>query len=73
MICILRHKRSPWYNPAGSVNAERLFSRAKFVLSDERAALEPTNIEGILFLRYNKDFWGIKEIPQLIVGSEEIN
>lgn len=58
------------YIPNGSVIAERLFSRAKFVVTDDRANLDPDSVEGILFLRYNKDFWGVKEIEQLIVEKE---
>ncbi len=48
----------------------RIFSRAKVVVTDDRANLDPDSVEGILFLRYNKDFWGVKEIEQLIVEKE---
>jgi hypothetical protein len=55
------------YIPCGSVIAERLFSQAKYVIPDSRASLDPDNVDGTLFLRYNKAFWGLPEINKLIV------
>ena len=41
---------------------ERLWSLAKFVLTDERSRMTPQLFEAILFLKVNKDWWGQFEV-----------
>ena len=41
---------------------ERLWSLAKFVLTDERSRMTPQLFESIMFLKVNKDWWGQFEV-----------
>jgi len=41
---------------------ERLFSIAKLTFSSRRQSMLPKNLEGVLFLRYNKDLWNYAEV-----------
>ena len=54
-----------WLNPTSNV-VERLFSRAKMVLSDHRMNIPPVNLEETLFLYINKPFWDIDVISKFV-------
>ena len=43
--------------PGTSVNCERLFSAAKFILSDTRKRTSPKLFEALLLLKVNKCYW----------------
>ena len=43
--------------PGTSVNCERLFSAAKFILSDTRKRTSPKLFEALLLLKVNKSYW----------------
>ena len=43
--------------PGTSVNCERLFSAAKFILSDTRKRTSPKLFEALLLLKVNKLYW----------------
>ena len=44
---------------------ERLWSRAKYILTDERMGMmEPQLFESLLFLKLNKEYWGIEELAE---------
>jgi hypothetical protein len=45
--------------PGTSVNCERLFSTAKFILSDTRKRTSPTLFEALLLLKVNRSFWNV--------------
>jgi hypothetical protein len=45
-----------------SNDVERLFSQAGRAYDDLRGQLEQSNLESILFLKYNKDLWDRKTI-----------
>ena len=40
-----------------SVVVERLFSRAKLIMTPHRRHMDPSTLEMLLLLRYNKDTW----------------
>jgi hypothetical protein len=40
-----------------SVVVERLFSRAKLIMTPHRRCMDPSTLEMLLLLRYNKDLW----------------
>jgi len=40
-----------------SVVVERLFSRAKLIMTPHRRRMDPSTLEMLLLLRYNKDLW----------------
>jgi hypothetical protein len=40
-----------------SVIVERLFSRAKLIMTPHRRCMDPSTLEMLLLLRYNKDLW----------------
>ena len=40
-----------------SVVVERLFSRAKLIMTPHRRHMDPSTLEMLLLLRYNKDLW----------------
>jgi hypothetical protein len=50
--------------PATSVNCERLFSAAKFILSDTRKRTSPTLFEALLLLKVNASFWNAISVGQ---------
>jgi hypothetical protein len=45
---------------------ERLFSRAKRVLTDARAGMTPYMFEVIMFLKINQDLWGVHDVADAI-------
>jgi hypothetical protein len=59
---------------------ERLFSRAKIVLSDLRNRMTPRHLEDVLYLRVNRNLWNevtIQEVmdrpqPAPVVEVEEV-
>ena len=54
-----------WLNPTSNV-VERLFGRAKMVLSDHRMSMLPMNLEKTLFLYIKKRFWDIDVIKKIV-------
>jgi hypothetical protein len=60
-----------------SAEVERLWSVAKYILTDHRKRLTPQLFEALLFLKQNKDFWGLTEVVEAIrmersVGRAEV-
>jgi hypothetical protein len=45
--------------PGTSVNCERLFSQAKFILSNTRKRTNPLLFEALLSLKVNGSFWNV--------------
>ena len=45
-----------------SNDVERLFSKAKLVLTDRRAGMTPYMFEILLFLTLNSDYWGVSDV-----------
>lgn len=52
-------------SPTSNV-CERLFSRAKYIRTDNRRAMLPVTMEMILFLRLNRDFWSIIDVQNAL-------
>lgn len=52
----------PNFLPATSCTVERLFSSAKWVLSDVRKRMSPILAEAILFLKFNRRLWNMKTV-----------
>jgi hypothetical protein len=48
--------------PGTSVNCERLFSAAKFILSDTRKRTSPKLFEALLLLKVNRNYWNIYSV-----------
>ncbi|KAE9249404.1 hypothetical protein PF002_g5301 [Phytophthora fragariae] len=46
--------------------AERLFSMAKRLYKDKRKRLLPRTLEQLIFLRANRDMWGLAEVAQVV-------
>ena len=46
--------------------AERLFSCANNIYSDNRKRMVPVHLEETLFLRYNKNFWNMKTVHDVM-------
>jgi hypothetical protein len=69
-----RHKTTKGnskYIPLGFVAptsnvVERLFSSAKFILTDCRKHMHPINFEMILFLRVNGAYWGVNTLATVM-------
>ena len=57
--------------PGTSVNCERLFSAAKFILSDTRKRTSPTLFEALLLLKVNSSYWNVHSVGQAIGRSKE--
>jgi hypothetical protein len=47
---------------------ERLFSHAKHVMTDERRCMDPSTLEALLLLRFNRDMWDIYLLDALVLG-----
>jgi hypothetical protein len=45
---------------------ERLFSRAKIIMSDRRQSMTPYHLELLLVLCMNKDLWDAREIQAIL-------
>ena len=54
------------YVSATSNVVERLFSRAKLVMTDQRRSMDPSTLEAILMLRYNHDIWDVYLLDSLV-------
>lgn len=52
--------------PGTSVNCERLFSAAKFILSDTRKRTNPTLFEALLLLKVNCEHWNVYSVGEAI-------
>jgi len=50
--------------PGTSVNCERLFSTAKFILSDTRKRTSPKLFEALLLLKVNRSFWNTSSVAR---------
>ena len=50
--------------PGTSVNCERLFSAAKFILSDTRKRTTPNLFEALLLLKVIRGFWNVYSVGQ---------
>ena len=45
---------------------ERLFSQAKLVMTPERRGMDPSTLESILMLRFNRDLWDIYLVDAVV-------
>jgi hypothetical protein len=55
---------------ATSNAVERLFSRAKLVVTPQRGSMDPSTLETILVLRDNKDLWDVYMIQDIITRND---
>lgn len=51
---------------------ERLFSHAKHVMTDERRCMDPSTLEALLLLRFNRDMWDIYLLDALVLGVRPV-
>ena len=49
-----------------SVIVERLFSRAKLIMTPHRRCMDPSTLEMLILLRYNKDLWNASTLDEVI-------
>lgn len=47
---------------------ERLFSLACYTLNDRRRQALPAHIESQLFLHFNQDYWGIRDVHCVLMS-----
>ena len=59
--------------PGTSVNCERLFSIAKFILSDTRKRTNPELFEALLLLKVNRDYWNMYSVGEAMGRTTAIN
>ena len=62
--------RSTLHVSATSNVVERLFSRAKLVMSDHRKHMDPSTLEMLLMLRMNKDLWDEKTVESIFAREK---
>ena len=55
--------------PGTSVDCERLFSAAKFILSDTWKRTSPTLFEALLLLKVNSSYWNVVSVSQAMMRS----
>jgi len=54
-----------------AAEVERLWSAAKRILTDTRSRTTPRLFEAILYLKFNKDYWGQYEVNIAIINARE--
>jgi hypothetical protein len=57
--------------PGTSVNCERLFSAAKFILSDTRKRTSTLLFVALLFLKVNSQHWNVFSVGEASMGANE--
>jgi len=60
--------------PGTSVNCKRLFSNAKFILSDTRKRTTPSLFEALLLLKVNRSYWNVYSVGKAMgqtIGVDE--
>jgi len=70
----LLHKggiRSIRHLPRCNNICERLFSRTKLIMTDNRKSMDPSTLETIIMLRMNKDLWDERDV-EVIIHKEKI-
>jgi hypothetical protein len=50
--------------PCSAAEVERIWSRARHVLTRERSTMAPILFEAIMFLKYNRRLWGLAEVVE---------
>ena len=60
-LYISRYKNTLHVSPTSNI-CERAFSRAKLIMTAQRRCMDPSTLDGLLFLRYNKDLWAVADI-----------
>ena len=64
MILFVLHSRNKpmdHITPTSSI-VERLFSRCGIIMRPHRRLMDPSTLEMLIMLRYNKDLWGAREV-----------
>ena len=56
--------------PATSVIAERSFSQSGLIYSELRQRLLPYNLECLMFLKHNRNFWDVFTVATLINNNQ---
>ena len=51
-----RYKSTLHVSPTSNI-CERAFSRAKLIMTPQRRSMDPSTLDGLMFLRYNSDMW----------------
>ena len=49
---------------------ERLFSKAKHILTDDRKRMEPRRLEEVLYLQYNRSLWDERTVQDALTRVE---
>ena len=57
--------------PTTSILVERLFSAAKFVLTDCRKSMYPVHFEASLFLKVNRELWSVETLNCMLQTVDE--
>ena len=60
-----KHSRAVDWVPGTSNKAERLFSKAGYILTYHRKKIMPMNLEGQIFLHANKTFWNLATVNEI--------
>lgn len=55
-IIASRYKSTLHVSPTSNI-CERAFSRAKLIMTPQRRSMDPSTLDGLMFLRYNSDMW----------------
>ena len=56
--------RSMDHVPATSNVVERLFSRCGIIMRPHRRLMDPSTLEMLIMLRFNKDLWDAREVDE---------
>ena len=62
---VSKYKHMTHIRPTSNI-VERLFSRCKLIMRDQRKSMAPKNLENLLFLRFNNFLWNAALIDKCI-------
>ena len=70
MVFESEYENTSWISPNSNA-VERLFSRAKLILTPKRMAMLPLHLEIVLFLHCNRSFWNDQTIQEMFASQKE--
>ena len=65
MLATSKYRNLAHIEPTSNM-VERLFSRAKLIMTDHRKSMSPRNLELLLYLIYNRSLWNVLTIQELM-------
>ena len=69
-VSVSEYENTLWIPPDSNA-VERLFSRAKLVLTPKRMSMLPLHLEVVLFIHLNRQFWNESTVQEIFLDKKE--